>query len=255
MNKGDELLPDLNRVKCEINQIVSKGVRRPEPFFKLLYKLYKQIGLRFVFRDARAVSIAVLMVTSLMVFLIITQQEQINFAQNPYGIIMISSPILYGVLSLLPFLSSEFLSTVEVEMACKYTLEQLAVFRMLLFSICCFLLNTLWVLLMLVKFSSFHFVQALMVSTTSLLLFALLFLYALTWLRSVFSRLLFFIGWISINAVPILIDSSLYQRLLITIPWGVYLIIISVTFLLYLKKIKLVFIQDRSRGAIIYVNN
>ncbi|WP_058306322.1 hypothetical protein [Gracilibacillus massiliensis] len=245
---------DIDKVEQEIKTIVAKGVMVPAPFHKLLQNMYKQIGIRFLLRDTKEIAIVITMMVILMVSIVVNGHERPNSTSSFYGMIMCISPILYGLLSLLPFFNSKTNGTFEVEMTSKYNLYQLAAFRMLVFSVFCFLLNTIWVLSMAVKFSSIHFVQAFMISTTSLLLFSLLFLYVLTNLKTMFTKLAVMMGWMGINVLLLMIDSAFYHQLLVAIPWYLYGIIIILTPYLYVKKLKEFILLHKRRGVIHYVN-
>jgi hypothetical protein len=242
--------PDIDNIEQEIRAIVAKAVTVPEPLYKLLHDMYKQIGVRFLLRDSKEMTIAITMMVMLMTAIVITGQERPNSTANLYGIIMLISPILYGLLSLVPFLNSKFNSTFEVEMTCKYNLYQLAAFRMLVFSVFCFLLNTVWVLSIAVKLSSIQFVQAFMISTTSLLLFSLLFLYVLAVLKTFFTKMAVMTGWVGINVLLLAMDSALYHQLLLSVPWYLYTIIICMTAYFYMKKLKELMLQYKRRGVI-----
>ncbi len=246
--------PEMDIIEQEIKTIVAKGMIVPEPFYKLLHNMYKQIGIRFLLRDTKEMAVATTMMAILMVAIVVSGQERPNSTSSFYGIIMLISPILYGLLSLLPFLISKFNGTFEVEMTCKYNLYQLAAFRMLIFSVFCFLLNTVWVLSMAVKFSSIQFVQAFMISTTSLLLFSLLFLYVLTVLYTMFTKIAAMTGWMGINILLFIIDSAFYHQLLVVVPWYLYGIIICLTAYLYVKKLKELMLLHKRKGVIGYVN-
>lgn len=246
--------PDIDKVEREIKTIVAKGVIVPEPFFKLLHIMYKQMGIRFLLRDTKEIAVSITMMAILMVAIVVTGQDHPNSTPSFYGIIMLISPILYGLLSLLPFFNSKFSGTFEVEMTSKYNLYQIASFRMLVFSVFCFLLNTVWVLSMAVKFSSIQFVQAFMISTTSLLLFSLLFLYVLTILKTMLTKVAVVMGWMGINVLLLIIDSVFYYQLLVAVPWYLYGIIICLTAYLYVKKLKEFMLLHKRRGVIDYVN-
>lgn len=246
--------PDNAIVEREIKEIVAKGIFVPESFLKLLNNMYKQIGIRFIMRDSKEMVIVIAMMALLMLAIVLNGQERYESRSSFYGIIMLVSPILYCLLSLLPVLKSKFNGMFEVEMTCKYNLYQLAAFRMLVFSVFCFLLNTVWVLSMAVKFSSVQFVQAFMISTTSLLLFSLLFLYVFTFFKTMFAKSIVMIGWMGMNALLVIIDSTVYHQLLISVPWYLYSIVICLSAYLYVKKLKAFFIQNKRRGVIGYVN-
>lgn len=250
LDKDQTPFPCQDRVQQEIKAIVAKGIVVPEPFYKQLSNMYKQLGFRFLLKDKKEIGVAIMMMLIIMFGLMEMGQERPSSTSGYYGVIMLISPILYGLLSILPFLNSRFNSTFEVEMTCKYNLYQIAAFRMLVFSVFCFLLNTIWVLFMAVEFSAIQFVQAFMISTTSLLLFSLLFLYVLASLKSIFTKVIVMLGWIGINVLLVIFDSAYYHQMLIAVPWYIYGAIIAVTTILYVKKLKGFMQQQKRRGMI-----
>ncbi|MDF1509069.1 hypothetical protein PZE06_12900 [Robertmurraya sp. DFI.2.37] len=249
-NKKKLSLPENAKIEEEVNAIVMKGLVVPEPFHKLLLNMSRTIGFRFLFREKKEMTV----VTLLMMILFVTAQEQASETTNYYGVIMLLSPILYGLLSIIPLLSSYMNHTTEVEMTCTYNLYQLAAFRMIAFSLFCFLLNTVWVFFMAMKLSSFAFLQGFLIATTSLFLFSLLFLYALSFFKSLLIKVGVMFGWMGLNLLFLIFDSIRYQQLLESIPWYLYGGIIVLTFYLYVKKLNNLMQDHKKRGVIDYVN-
>lgn len=254
-DKNSIPFPDKEIVEREIKAIVAKGLSKPEPFHQLLHNLYKQIGIRYLMRDMKEIMIAVWMMVIVMFAVLEIGKYGVDTSSNLYGMIMLISPILYGALSLLPYLNSKSNSTFEVEMTCKYNLNQIAAFRMLVFSVFCFLLNTGWVLVMAVSFTSVQFVQALMISTTSLLLFSLLILYVFTTVKKLMTKAIIITGWFGLQSLLIMIDSTAYHQLLVSVPWYLYGFVICLSGYLYVKKIKKFILQIKRRGAYIYATD
>jgi hypothetical protein len=248
-------LPEPETIEREIRHIVAKGVVVPESFLMMLRRMYQQIGLRFLMRDTKEITIATMIMVLLMIGILATGQEKPGSDSGFYGLIMVVSPLLYGLLSILPFLNSKFNGTFEVEMACKYNLYQIASFRMLVFSVFCFFINTFWVLSLTFTFSTVQFVQALMISTASLMVFSLLFLYVLTILVTMAARVLVMMAWMGLNGVLLVLDSALYHQLLISVPWYLYGIVMAAAGFLYLKKLKEFMLVQKTRGAYGYVNS
>jgi len=250
--RDEKQFPYLNDelVKQEIKVIVAKGIVKRESFAKLLANMYKQIGIRFIMRDYREIVIAVCMMAIIMYMITTNGRESIDAYTSYYGIIMVISPLLYCCLSLIPFVNSKFNGTFEVEMSCKYNIYQIAAFRMLAFSVFCFLLNTIWVLTLAMKFSSVDFVQAFMISTTSLLLFSLLFLYVMSVIKSLVVKVVVIFSWGAMNIVLAVFDSAVYHKLLVFVPWYLYSIIICLSAYLYVKKTKEFMFQNKTSMGI-----
>lgn len=248
-DNGRNIFPDDERIEQEIRSIVAKGIMKPESFMKLLFKMYRQIGIRFIMKDYKEIFISMLLMATIMFVTTGHGQEIMHEDKSYYGIIMVISPLLYGILSLLPFINSKLNGTSEVEMTCKYNLYQIAAFRMLVFSVLCFFINTVWVLTLALKLSTIHFVQAFLISTTSLMLFSLLFLYVLAVLKTLVGKALVMIGWIGIQVCLLLVDSAVYYQLLVSIPWYLYSAIIVLSAYFYVKKIKEYMLVNKRSGV------
>ncbi|KOP82654.1 hypothetical protein ACFFHH_23865 [Cytobacillus solani] len=246
--------PDEKFVECEINTIVAKGMVKRDSLKNLLSSMYKQIGIRFIMRDYIVIITAFVLMAFFMYVVTTNGQERYNTHTNYYGIIMLVSPILYIVLSIFPFIQNKLNGTFEVEMSCKYNIYQIAAFRMLIFSILCFLLNTVWIISMALKFSSVHFVQAFLISTTSLLLFSLLFIYVLSIIKTLAAKIGIIFCWIGINLLLVMLDSAIYYQFLVSVPWYLYGTIICLSTCLYVKKMKEFMRHNKMRGANGYVN-
>ncbi len=254
-NKRQIPFPSDEIVKKEIRKIVAKGIVKQESFPQLLKNMYKQIGIRFILKDYKEIAVAVCMMAIIMYMITINGRESVDAYTSYYGIIMVVSPLLYCVLSLMPFITSKLNETFEVEMSCKYNIYQIAAFRMLSFSVFCFLLNTIWVLSLAMKLSSVQFVQAFMISITSLLSFSLLFLYVLSVIKTLAVKAVAILGWGAINVTLLILDSSVYHQLLVFVPWYLYGLIICLSAYLYVKKLKEFMIQNKRRGVIEYADS
>ncbi|MED3550794.1 hypothetical protein [Cytobacillus praedii] len=255
MDKNNQsLFPDERLVESEINIIVVKGMVKRDSLAKMLISMYKQIGIRFIMRDYKEI-IAAVAVMALFMYVMTKNGQTTQYKQTQYyGMIMLVSPILYMFLSIFPFIQNKLNETYEVEMTCKYNLYQIAAFRMFSFSIFCFLLNTIWIILLAMKFSSFQFVQAFLISTTSLLLFSLVLIYILSTVKTLIAKVGIQLSWIGINLMLVIIDSTVYYKLLVSVPWYLYGMIICLASYLYVKKIKEFMLLNKLRGVNGYVN-
>lgn len=245
---------DEKSMETEITTIISKGIVKEDSLKNLLSSLYKQIGIRFIMRDYKEIITAMVLMALFMYVMTSNGQTWYNKHTNYYGIIMLVSPILYMFLSIFSFIQNKLNGTFEVEMSCKYNLFQIAAFRMLTFSILCFLLNTIWIISLALKFSTFQFVQAFLISTTSLLLFSLLFIYVLSTIKPLAAKVAILFSWLGIHLLLLMIDSAIYYQLLVSIPWYLYGVIICLSAYVYVKKMKEFMLQNKLRGVNGYVN-
>ncbi|MGD6876299.1 hypothetical protein [Bacillus infantis] len=250
-NDKDWQIPELKISEEEITSIVQKGNIRKESFITLIKGMYRRIGFRFLMKDWLEMLLAAGMLAMLMIGITATasEGEAAGGGTSFYSLIMIVSPLLYAFLAFLPYLKSRASGTYELEMVCKYNLHQLAAFRMLIFSVFCFLLNSIWVLALAVRFAAVEFVQGLLISTASLLIFSVLFLYVLSFFKTNMARAAALVIWIAGNIILVILNNSIYMGLLISVPWYLYGAVIVLFFYLYMKKLKELLIHNKRRGG------
>ncbi len=253
--EGQEIpYPDEERRKKEISEIVSRAAIAKEPFSSVLLGMYRQIGWRFLLRDYKEVSFAVVLMGILMFAIWNAGMESAEQAKELYSWLMLYSPLLYGVIVFLPFINSRTNRTEEVEMACKYNLYQVAAFRMLAFSVFCFVMNTVWVAGISISISGFVFVQAWLISTASLFIFAIILLYALRTFRQLWQKLGVIVGWMALHLLLGGFDSIAYHQLLVSVPWYLYSLVIGLSAWRFILQIKKLMLVHKTRGAFINVD-
>lgn len=232
-------MPDEMTIQNEINIILDKGLKHKKSFFSYMRKMYKQLGLKVIFHDFVEIVFTLLIFLSL--FLVIKFNEgAIDYEEvkKIYGLIMIASPILYLILSLISLIKIKENRTYEIEMTCKYNLYQLSAFRMFVFSVICILFNVSIIFNIVCKFGSINFLRATMISITSLFLFSTMFLYLIIKIRSKITKYLAIVGWIAINLLLYIFNNKLYTNILTALPIGVYFIVTVICIYFYIKKLR-----------------
>ncbi|MCD3351940.1 hypothetical protein G8V03_13195 [Clostridium botulinum D/C] len=232
-------MPDQITIQNEINIILDKGLKEKQSFYKYIKIMYKQIGLNNLFHDAIEIIFVGLVAFGIFISIILQGQEMSCMKVNKiYVFIMIISPILYLGLSLISFISTKERGTYEVEMTCKYNLYQLAVFRMLIFSIVSIFFNVVVIGTIVIKYKEINFIRAFMISSTSLFLFSYLFLYLVLKIPSRVTKYLVIIGWIFINSILCFVNIDLYMNILMSLPIVVYAAVTFTCVYFYIKKLK-----------------
>ncbi|AEB74975.1 membrane protein [Clostridium botulinum] len=232
-------MPDEITIQNEINIILDKGLKEKQSFYKYIKNMYNQIGLKNLFHDAIEIIFVVLVALGIFT-LIVLQGGEMNYREvnKIYVFIMIISPILYLVLSLISFISTKERRTYEIEMTCKYNLYQLSVLRMLIFSIVCILFNVAVIGTIVIRYKEINFIRAFMISSTSLFLFSYSFLYLALNVPSRVTKYLVIIGWIFINSILCFINIDLYMNILMSLPIVVYVAVTVTCVYFYIKKLK-----------------
>lgn len=232
-------MPDESTIKAQVEEIVAKGLKPKESFYSRLKDMYKQIGLRYLFHDAMEIIFIILLVfTILMGSVVNIGAHDTGNGAGIYVFIFTVSPILYLAMSLLSFLRAKQSGTYEIEMTCKYDMYQVAALRMFIFSIICILFNLAFVYGVVAMHEQIDFLQAFMISVTSLFLFSTVFLSVISRLRSRLAKYFIVVGWVLINIALRIFRLEFYSKFLGRISIYVYLLVTSICIYTYIKKLK-----------------
>ncbi|MFC4401964.1 hypothetical protein [Gracilibacillus xinjiangensis] len=240
--------PDEIEINKEISSILTEGIDKRANFWSFLHTMYRQLGFRFIFRDLTEIIYTIILSLFVVITLLMSLSDLLTWAEwNVYTTIFTLSPITYLLFAYFFFIIQKQKPTYEVEMVCKYNLYQLAAFRMLTFSIVSMLLNSVFILGLMIE-ESIHFGYAFLLSSSSLFLYAVIFLYIQLYVQSRLVKLLLAIGWVIGNMLASIFSEELYILLLQQIPLYIYGMIIIGSFVLYLKGLKkLLFASQRGR--------
>jgi hypothetical protein len=160
------------------------------------------------------------------------------------------SPILYFAISLVSFINTKQEGTYEVEMTCKYNIYQLAAFRMLVFSVFCIVFNFSALYLVSTLYNQINFLQAFMISITSLFLFSTIFLYIILKVHSKLTTYFVLLGWVVMNLQLSIFSRSIYTVFLKNIPIYVYLALIVTCSYTYINSLKKLITFNNIEGVI-----
>lgn len=242
--------PDEATIQQQIDGIIEKGVKPKKTFYSFLKNMYKQIGIRYLFHDLVEIAFVVLIVIVSLIFIIINSQIQMSIDDGSiYTFIFIVSPILYMAVSLIAFVNTRLNNTYEIEMTCKYNLYQLAAFRMFVFSIISIIINSISLGLVTVYHKEINFLQALMLSITSLFLFSTIFLYLIFKIRSSLAKYIMVFVWIFENYEASIYSSEFYNMFLNKIPIFVYLAVVIAFAYAYIGNLKRLITFKNSEGV------
>ena len=216
--------PSDQEIRTNINQILTK-IPPKKTFAKFLADMHQQLGWHYIFRDYRELAIlAILFVLYLVGF-----QQGVSYFPNHllYSVLFMASPLLYGAISVFSLLDKQ--ATHDIEMTCKYNVYQVSAYRMLIFSIVSILLNAFQIAAIAVALETFNPVPALMMSLSSLFVFAIGFLYVTKPSTPKWKRALAIGGWLFANiAVALGYD----------IPMAVFAFVLVVSAVMYVREIR-----------------
>ena len=216
-------MPDGETIQKQVKLIVSQGVQPKVSFYSFLREMMSQVGWRHLFSDRLELGLIFIIALSInsLLFLLPANVD----VQAIYGAIFLISPLVFLSLSIYAFVNKTENATYEVEMACKYNVYQIVAFRMLVFSIISIVTNTIAVSLVAMHFPNVEFLRAYMISTTSLFLFSVLFLYALMGRHSRKYVIGIVSLWLIANLSVQVVDASFYSAFLTKTPLVVYALV------------------------------
>lgn len=240
-------MPDEQTIQFEIEHILSK---QQETFSRYLYKLYKQIGIKNLLPTRWGEICIILSVMAFLIFLTSTFSDSERMReQDFYALTFLLAPLLYMSLSVYNFAQKIQLATYEVEMVCKYNLYQIAAFRMLALSVISIFINIVSIFSLVMTYENLSFFRALIISITSLFLFSILFLFACMKKRSVTSANLVISSWILLNFGFKLVNSHLYEGFLMKTPILVYVSVLIISMIIYIKYLNKLMYLKPSEGV------
>ncbi|MCG7344601.1 hypothetical protein MHZ92_10670 [Sporosarcina sp. ACRSL] len=240
-------MPDESTIEAQISQIVSRGLVKRESFSSYLRSMVQQVGWRHLFSDRLELSFILSIAIGLYsLFLIVPNHAEI---QDLYTYIFLFSPILFLALSIYTYVNKTQNATYDVEMACKYNVYQVIAFRMLAFSISTMFLNTLGIAFLAMKYEGIHFIRAFMLSSTSLLLFSIILLFALMNRRTKGIVMITIAVWVMGNTFLKSVNNELYNDMLLHMPVIVYAVVLLGCLIIFMNYLKKLIVFKQSEGV------
>lgn len=241
-------MPSEKEIRAEIDNIVVEGIGKRESFYSYLKNMYRQIGVKHLFRDGIEIIFIILLV-SYILFSVVTN-SYMEKIEEVYACLFTISPILYLSMSILSFVNAKQNKTYEVEMTCKYNIYQISAFRMLVFSILCILFNFFFVYIMVYYYENIDYLKAFIISVASLFLFSTIFLFAITKIKNISTKYFTVLGWIVFNLVLYIFKVEFYIQLLNSISIYTWLIVAMSSTVVYIKNLKTLIIFRNMEGMI-----
>lgn len=243
--------PSDDAIQLEIRSIVSNGLPPKEPFISYLLNMYKQLGFKYLFRDVTEIVYVVLMVLAVLGFMSMGLSKRFSMDSGViYSFIFTTAPVLYLVVAFLFFASVKRRNTYEVEMTCRYNVYQLASLRMLIFSMLCMAINALFIFVLATKYQQINYLQANLISVASLFLFAAAFLFVMLRIPSRFTKYVFAAGWVVLNIGLNTFNKSFYYEFLHDIPGYIYIVLILISLVVFIKHIQQLITFKDAEGQI-----
>ncbi|CAM3306528.1 MULTISPECIES: hypothetical protein [Saccharibacillus] len=227
--------PDDLEMRRQISAIVDEALPARPSFPAYVADMYRQLGFRHLFRDLTEIAFVLLLGVGILVFMALFALENMN-AAGIYAFIFIVSPLLYLAVSVVFFADLQRRDTYQVEMACRYNVYQLASLRMLAFAGACLLLNVALVCWLAAFYGNIDLLRGLLLSASSLFLFATAFLYGMLRARATTMRYGLIAAWPLLNAGLWMAQPQRYAALLSGMPIYAYAALIVLAASVYVGQ-------------------
>ncbi|WP_034602240.1 hypothetical protein [Clostridiisalibacter paucivorans] len=244
-------MPNEKEIKVEIDNIIAQGIGERESFHSYLKNMYRQIGIRYLFRDGLEIIFTILLVSSILLLTI--KDSNIYYMENMkdiYVYLFIISPILYLSMSILNFINTKQNKTYEIEMTCKYNIYQISAFRMLVFSMICIVFNFSSIYIVSYFYEDINYLKAFIISIAGLFLFSTIFLFTLIRIKNRFIKYFTVLGWIVFNLVLYIFKVDFYIQLLNSISTYTWFVVAIGSILAYIKNLRTLIIFRNKEGMI-----
>ncbi|WP_054705970.1 hypothetical protein [Bacillus sp. JCM 19041] len=240
--------------RMEIERIVKAGMVEQAPFYKRIWRLYRRLGFRYLFYDRRELLLMVVMLLVGMPTLGFFIAEWVDSSPRnfgPLGVLFTISPgnfILY-VSAFVLFRINQ--AGAAVEFTTRYNMYQLSALRFLLFSVVALISMAVLIVCLAVQGAIISIVHAVLVSFSSLFLFAFLYLAILTRLKpSWVQRWGFVLFWIIGNTVFLYTPFIPSEQLIGSIPIVVYVVILFACIYGFYEQTKRLFDLTKRKGVL-----
>lgn len=244
-------MPSEREIKVEIDNIITEGLKKREPFYFYLKNMYRHVGIRYLFNDRLEISFIILLILSILFSVVKgSSAYYMENVESIYVYLFTVSPILYLTMSVFNFVNAKQNKTYEIEMTCKYNIYQIAAFRMLVFSIICILFNFFFVYTISYMYQSIDLLRAFIISIASLFLFSTIFLFTITKFRNRITRYFIILGWIIFNLALHVLKVDIYIQFISNISIYTWFIVTMGSMYIYIKNLKALIVFENKGGVV-----
>lgn len=245
MKKDNIEIPELEFINKEINEIVSKGVKPKESFFRYLINIIKNLGFKNIFHDK--IQIILILVVLFIFNLIFLSQDTMNI-DGLYVTIFILTPITYLIIALFSYFNSKQSETFDIEMVCKYNIYQILAVRMFIFSIISILMNCTLIFILYINNKKIDLIRTNIIAITALFIFSAILLYAIVNIRKNYVKYIIIIGWFFINVTIKNIGYEKYIEFLKEAPLYIHIGVSIISICIYIYSLRKLINIRRNKG-------
>lgn len=223
-----------------IAHILVRGLTRPKSLWRHLHELYRSLGFRHLFLNTALPVIAsvALMIGFIALF-------PLPYDEYRHAVLFAAAPVFFIFVVLLTDMAERMSGLFELKMTCKYTIRQIAAFRVLCFSLMGTVLCTLANLF--IRFSDMNsFFRALSLSLCALFLFSFLGISVMRYFNSRWMHWAPVWLWMAVGPLPIWLFKKQWESFLSQAPVAITALIAAVALALFLRELqKLITIPQR----------
>lgn len=226
-------IPELDFL--DVEKIVDSGLKKKLSFRESFINIFREIGLKNIFHDKvellGILGIGTLSLVCLLIFILDSQNGGYIFSS-----IFLISPIFYFVTSILSFLNASYKGTKEIEMTCKYNLNQLSAVRTFVLSILAALLNTIAIFIVGLFNNEISIFNIIATSITAIFLFSAILLFVMARVKHRYIKHIIVVVWIFTN-ILLSISSTWYEQFLSAMPVAIHIVITLGCLFVYIKSL------------------
>lgn len=239
--------PDDVQIQSISSEICKKALPKRTTVFEFIKNMYSGIGLRKLFLNS--LDIAILSITVFIVAGIVFPSSITLAAEADKLVIFLFgfSPLFFAINYGASLWKEHSFGTYAVKMTCRYTVQHLLAYRMLVSSLTGTILNGIYVVILCSRVE-LPLITMLCISFSSLFVFAMLLIILLLRYDSVISIVMLYGFWIFGNIVLSTLWPKMFITVLYAIPVGMW-IIIDIALLTFFLNRYSVYLNRRIRYA------
>ena len=227
-----------------IEAILDKGLTCPMPTHVFLKDMYRNLGLRIIFREATPGLLCTIIFVALFTMLLILQ---LGHTFDAYAFVFLLSPAVFIGLTVSTEIIERTSGLFDIKMTCKYSIRQISALRLLIFSLigtvstvagCLIIYHWLTISPNAPDLTgAINFINLLSLALSSLFLCSLLIIHVMRrWRRGWYLGALI---WAALSLIPMMFFEQTWNRLLTNLSPIVALSVTVVALGLFLREVKL----------------
>jgi len=235
--------PSPDEKERAIESILAHGLTRPKPLWRHFHELYRALGFRHLFLNtAQPVISSVALMAGFIALFPLPYNEYKN------AVLFAAAPVFFIFVVLLTETAERLNALYELKMTCKYTVRQIAAFRVLCFS----LMGTVFCTLahLFIRFpDAGSFFRALSLSLCALFLFSFLGIAVMRHFRSRWMHWSTVLLWAAVGPLPALVFNKQWEWFLAGMPIALTAWIAAAALFLFLREIRQFITMQKSEVA------